>query len=160
MGVEVGADVFGLVGHNDNGGIGQVVSKMVPHLDVLCPMVYPSHYGPGSYGYPNPNAEPYGIIRASMREFIQKSEKANPDLELRPWIQDFDMGVPAYGPAEVKAQLQASYDLGLTGWLLWNAGSEYTDGALQPEGSGGGPDELGGGNAATAQYSENTERTE
>lgn len=135
MGVEVGADVFGLVGNTDEGGIGQVVSKMVPNLDVLSPMVYPSHYTPGSYGYPNPNAEPYGVIEASMKQFIRKSEKANPDVELRPWIQDFDLGAPDYGPAEVKAQLRATYDLGLTGWLLWNAGSEFTDGALAPDGA-------------------------
>ncbi len=140
-GVEVAADVFGLVGHNDNGGIGQRVSKMVPYLDVLCPMVYPSHYGPGSYGFPNPNAEPYGVIQVSMEEFQQKARKANPDLELRPWLQDFDMGVPDYGPAEVKAQMQATYDLGLTGWLLWNAGSEFSADALAPEGAENVPNE-------------------
>jgi len=134
MGVEVGADVFGLIGQNDNGGIGQRVKDMAPYLDVLSPMPYPSHYGPGSYGYPNPNAEPYGVIRAAMQQFIEKAEPVNPDLELRPWIQDFDLGTPPYGPAEVEAQIQASYDLGLTGWLLWNAGNEYTTAALRPEG--------------------------
>lgn len=149
MGVEVGADVFGLIGHNDNGGIGQRVSEMAPHLDVLCPMVYPSHYGPGSYGFPNPNAEPYGMIQASMKEFQKKARAANPDLELRPWIQDFTLGAPEYGPAEVHAQIQASYDLGISGWLLWNAGNEYTEGALEPEGSGGGPESK---SAAGDQY--------
>ena len=33
-----------------------------------------------------------------MRESRQKARKANPEVELRPWLQDFDMGVPDYGP--------------------------------------------------------------
>ena len=132
MGVEVGADVFGLVGMNDEVGVGQVVSKMAPHLDVLSPMVYPSHYLNGNYGYPNPNAEPYGVIAASMKDFKTKAKPVNSDLEIRPWLQDFDLGYPDYGAAEVQAQIKATYDSDLSGWLLWNAANEYTETALEP----------------------------
>jgi hypothetical protein len=49
-----------------------------------------------------------------------------------PWLQDFTLGEPVYGAPEVRAQIQAVYDTGLTGWILWNPGSRYTEGALMP----------------------------
>ena len=129
-GADISADVFGLVGVNDWVGVGQVVSKMVPHLDVLCPMVYPSHYPPAAYGYQNPNAYPYEVVDRAMADFQAKAQETNPEVEIRPWLQDFDYGTPDYGPAEVEAQMRAVRDSGLTGWLLWNAASEYTEEAL------------------------------
>lgn len=129
-GAELSADVFGLIGINDFVGIGQVVSKMAPHLDVLSPMVYPSHYPPGAYGYQNPNAHPSEVIELAMRDFKEKSREANPDLEIRPWLQDFDY-VSNYGPAEVRAQIRAAYGSGIEGWLLWNAAGDYTTEVLR-----------------------------
>ncbi len=135
MGVYVAADVFGLIATTDHVGVGQDIEKIAPHLDVLCPMVYPSHFTPGSYGFPNPNAEPYGVIQSAMADFKERTGPVNPDLEIRPWIQDFDLGVPPYGPVEIRAQIQAAYDAGETGWLLWNPSNEYTAEALAPEGA-------------------------
>lgn len=132
MGVEVSADVFGLVGMNDYVGVGQVVSKMAPHLDVLCPMVYPSHYPAGAYGYDNPDAYPYEIVDLAMADFGTKARAVNPEIEIRPWLQDFDY-VSAYEPADVEAQIEASQDAGLTGWILWNAAAEYTTQVLKKE---------------------------
>jgi hypothetical protein len=34
---------------------------------------------------------------------------------------------------EVRAQMQAGYDNGIDGWVLWNPRSVYTEGALQKE---------------------------
>ncbi len=132
MGVDVSADVFGLVGMNDYVGIGQVVSKMAPHLDVLCPMVYPSHYPAGAYGYDNPDAYPYEIVDLAMADFGTKARAVNPEIEIRPWLQDFDY-ISAYEPADVEAQIEASQDAGLRGWILWNAAAEYTTEVLKKE---------------------------
>ena len=49
--------------------------------------------------------------------------------ELRPWLQDNDYPVP-YTPAMVRTQIQATYDAGLTSWLLWDAANTYTQSAL------------------------------
>ena len=57
--------------------------------------------------------------------------KYNKVAVLRPWLQDNDYPVP-YTPAMVRAQIQASYDAGLTSWLLWDAGNTYTQSALKP----------------------------
>lgn len=52
-----------------------------------------------------------------------------PDI-IRPWLQDFDYGGD-YDIAEVKAQIQATYDVGLDSWMLWAPSNRYTRGALQ-----------------------------
>jgi len=47
-------------------------------------------------------------------------------------LQDFNLGA-IYDSDKVRAQIQATYDVGLTSWMLWNAGNEYTASALLPE---------------------------
>jgi hypothetical protein len=51
--------------------------------------------------------------------------------KIRPWLQDFDYG-GNYGPVEVRAQIQATYDVGLHSWLLWAPSNIYTQEALEP----------------------------
>ena len=41
-------------------------------------------------------------------------------------------GPPRYEAPEVRAQIQAAYDLGIMEWVLWNPGSRYTEEALEP----------------------------
>ena len=54
-GIYVSADIFGLVNSaQDDMGIGQVLEDIAESADFICPMVYPSHYAPGSYGIQNP----------------------------------------------------------------------------------------------------------
>jgi hypothetical protein len=95
-------------------------------------MVYPSHYPAGSYGYGNPDAFPYEIVELAMDDFSTKARRANPEIEIRPWLQDFDY-VSAYGPSEVRAQIEAAQDSGIKGWLLWNAAGGYTQAVLEEE---------------------------
>jgi hypothetical protein len=52
--------------------------------------------------------------------------------KVRPWIQDFDYGGD-YGPQEVRAQIKAVEDLGLTSWMLWAPSNRYTREALRTE---------------------------
>lgn len=131
LGVPVTADVFGLtVSAGDDMGIGQRWAKMVDVTDVLLPMVYPSHFARGSYGIPVPNADPYQTIKKAMEFAVRRTEGIEGAATIRPWLQDFSMGQPPYGPAEVRAQIQATYDAGIQEWILWNPGSNYTEGAL------------------------------
>lgn len=131
LGVPVTADVFGLtVSAGDDMGIGQKWSKMVDVTDVLLPMVYPSHFARGSYGIPVPNADPYRTIRTAMEYAIRRTQGIEGAAKIRPWLQDFSLGQPPYGPAEVRAQIQATYDVGIQEWILWNPASNYTEAAL------------------------------
>ncbi len=123
-------DVFGMTTvAADDVQIGQRLDRIAPYVDYICPMVYPSHYAPWSFGHPNPAQAPYDVVYQSLTRGRAKVEGMR--ALLRPWLQDFDLGA-VYGPAEVRAQIQATYDAGGWGWSLWNAGNRYTEGGLEP----------------------------
>ncbi|HSL69400.1 MAG TPA: putative glycoside hydrolase [Longimicrobiales bacterium] len=132
--VPVTADVFGLtVTTQGDMGIGQQWEKMVDAVDVILPMVYPSHFIRGNYGLSNPNAVPYRTIRRSMEDAITRSKAVPNAATIRPWLQAFTLGPPRYTPAHVWAQIQAVYDSGLKEWVLWSPGSNYDPAALAAE---------------------------
>lgn len=132
-GVQVTADVFGVTtSYSRDVGIGQLWESFIDQVDVALPMVYPSHYWTGSYGYEKPNAYPYEIVRRALRDAVRRSALVEGAGLTRPWLQDFTLGEPAYGPPEVRAQIQAAYDVGIEDWILWNPGSRYTEAALIP----------------------------
>lgn len=127
-GVEHGASLYGIAADRPR-EIAQDVDLLAPHLDYVAPMLYPSHWGPGEYGVANPNAQPYDIIFRSMQLWTEKVDGTR--ARVVPWLQDFSMGHP-YGPAEVRAQIDAAADVGVDEWMLWNAGMNYTPEALPP----------------------------
>ena len=135
MGVLVTADVFGVTtSATRDVGIGQVWESFIDVVDVALPMVYPSHYWKGSFGIDTPNAYPYEIVRSALEEALKRSAEMPGAGTTRPWLQDFTLGKPPYGAAEVRAQIQATYDVGIDEWILWNPGSRYTAEALEPLG--------------------------
>lgn len=122
------ADVFGLVTTVKGPlEIGQWWEKISPHVDVVLPMVYPSHYPRGAFGIDRPNAEPYKVLRTALDTARVRDERLGITRaeHVRPWIQAFSLGQPKYGPAEITAQKQAIYDVGYKGWVLWSPGSHY-----------------------------------
>ena len=131
--VPMAIDVFGLTATDSTDmGIGQKWEEFVDQADVVLPMTYPSHYAPGTYGLANPNARPYIVLDRSLRDAKRRSAGIANAGQLVPWYQDFTLGPPRYGPEQVRAQIQAGYDNGVRGWMLWNPGSRYTIGALRP----------------------------
>lgn len=117
----VSADVFGFVATaRDDLGIGQILEDVAASVDFVSPMVYPSHYPKGSYGFDDPDAEPYGVIRHAMAVAVERIGAA----KLRPWLQSFSLG-HTYGPAEIAAQIRAVSESGISGWLFWNASGRY-----------------------------------
>ena len=131
--VPMAIDVFGLTATDSTDmGIGQKWEQFVDQADVILPMTYPSHYAPGTYGLGNPNARPYAVLDHSLRDAKRRSAGIAGAGQLVPWYQDFTLGPPRYGPEQVRAQMQAGYDNGIRGWMLWNPGSRYTLGALRP----------------------------
>ena len=127
LGVRTTADIFGLT--TTVGGaleVGQRWEPMVQAVDVVLPMVYPSHYPRGSFGIARPNAAPYDIIHIAISRGRVRSEALGLKGErVRPWLQAFSLGQPKYGPAEIEAQKKAVYDSGFEGWVLWHPGSSY-----------------------------------
>lgn len=139
-GIKTSADLFGLTTVAfDDLGIGQVLVDTLPYFDYVAPMVYPSHFASGSNGIKVPAEHPYEIIQYSMASgFARENElkvangiSTSTPSKLRPWLQDFNLGA-TYTPSMVRAQIKATYDVGLTSWMLWNAGNIYTKSALDP----------------------------
>ena len=140
--VEMTADVFGVTTSAGDVGIGQIWERFIDVVDVALPMVYPSHYYRGSFGIERPNAYPYEIVRRALEYALRRSDAVQGAGAVRPWLQDFTLGEPSYGPAEVRAQIQATYDAGIEEWVLWNPASRYTREALAPEGGFGEPPQI------------------
>lgn len=151
-GVVTSADLFGMTTTNtDDLGIGQILEYALLNFDYVCPMVYPSHYPPQFNGWPNPNKVPYEIVKFSMDGAVSKANflyaevststaSSSPNLaamkrvnklQLRPWLQDNDYPVH-YTADMIRKQIQATYDAGLSSWMLWDPSNTYTREALLP----------------------------
>lgn len=138
-GIPVTADVFGtIIGSAiDVEQVGQDYVGLGSTVDVLCPMIYPSHYGNGVFGYDVPDAYPYETVYAAL--MASKSELAgitdDDRAVVRPWLQAFTAtwvsGHITYGGDEIREQIQAVYDAGYEEWILWNASNRYTDEGLE-----------------------------
>jgi hypothetical protein len=153
--VPVTADVFGLVTHlAGDVGIGQNWEKVITTADAVLPMVYPSHYFGGVYGFSAPNAHPYEMVRISMQDAVERTravqQRGQKTGEIVPWLQAFTAdylhdGI-TYGASHVRQQIAATYDAGLKSWVLWNPGSKYDVyvSALRPADGSPSPLERGG----------------
>ena len=129
LGVKLSIDTFGLTTSVDTGmGIGQTLEQMAALVDYVSPMMYPSHYAKGEYGLRNPNNQPYLTVHHGIQDALTRL--GGKPGQLRPYLQDFSLGV-RYTPAHVRAQIRAAEELGVSGWILWNAGNHYSWTAAQ-----------------------------
>ncbi|MBP9836851.1 MAG: hypothetical protein KBC78_03375 [Candidatus Pacebacteria bacterium] len=151
-------DLFGMTTTNfDDLSIGQVQERTAPYFDFVAPMVYPSHYPPNYLGLANPNSDPYKIVYHAMSSGVERMKAPTTRMNgflhervgtstpaiykkpvydanrLRTWIQDFDYG-GNYDVAEVRTQIQASYDAGVMSFMIWAPSNIYTRGALKADG--------------------------
>lgn len=156
-GMKTSVDIFGMTTTNyDDLNIGQILEHTLPYFDYIAPMVYPSHYPPNFNGWKNPNEQVYDLIYFVMKSAVDRTlatssrikmiggepiASTTPQLytkvpydklKIRTWIQDFDYG-GNYGPKEVRDQIQATYDVGLTSWMIWAPSNRYTEEALLKE---------------------------
>jgi hypothetical protein len=135
LGIPLTADVFGLATTlRRDVGIGQTWEDFVDTVDAVLPMIYPSHYWTGSYGFAEPNDRPYEIVAGAVRDAVRRTQGVEGAARIIPWLQNFTLGAPSYGAAEVRAQILATYDQGVYEWILWNASGRYTEEALEPVG--------------------------
>ena len=131
--MRVTADVFGLTATDTTDmGIGQKWEMFVDQVDVVLPMVYPSHFARGTYKLRNPNAHPYATIDNALKDALERSKPVANAAKIIPWYQDFTLGPPHYYAEHVRAQKKAGYDNGFQSWILWNPKSNYTVAALEP----------------------------
>jgi hypothetical protein len=154
-GVPVSADIFGVMTNvEDDMGIGQLWEEVVRAADHLHPMVYPSHYRAGYYGFALPDANPYEVVRIALEDGVTRAGyvrgTGTRTASIEPWLQAFTAdylhdGV-TYDAGRLREQIQATYDAGLKGWILWNPRSDFATyrAALRPERGGPSALERGG----------------
>ncbi|EMO23043.1 glycosyl hydrolase domain protein [Leptospira santarosai str. HAI134] len=117
----LGADIFGRIPFNENDMIGQKVEVFAQVVDVLYPMLYPSHF----YGMSARIKNPYQTVYDGTTLTIKRSLKTT---RVVPYIQGFNMSVGQSGLSlsdYIKAQIKASYDSGGNGFVVWNAWNDY-----------------------------------
>jgi hypothetical protein len=126
LGCAVAADIFGFITRAvDDGGIGQRWEDLTAVIDVASPMLYPSHYASGWYGFQRPNDHPAEMVAHGLDDGLQRLSR---QMVVRPWLQDF-----GYSADQVRSQIDEAEARGL-GWMLWNAKSVVTVEALRPAG--------------------------
>lgn len=140
--VVVSADVFGITTKRlgDFENIGQDFARIAKIVDVICPMVYPSHYAYNEYKIPKPDKDPYHTVYYAMKDGLQRMDEVIPLEEhraiVRPYLQDFTAtwlgsgNYITYGTEAVKDQIQACFDLRIDEFILWDPSNKYCYDAL------------------------------
>lgn len=87
----------------------------------------------GEQVYRDELVAPHGSSTASTTRRVATGLYTKPSFgadHIRPWLQDFDYG-GTYDVKEVRAQIKATHDVGITSWMLWAPSNRYTQGALE-----------------------------
>jgi hypothetical protein len=130
LGVAIAVDTFGWTLYRDDDSyIGQRMENMAKYVDYICPMVYPSTWEEGAIGLDYIPAHPYEIVYQSIAFGVNRL-RSFPGVKIRPWLQDFydyQRKKLPYGVKELDAQRRGAQDAGAAGWMLWNAGGEFTE---------------------------------
>lgn len=125
-GVLLSADVFGVIiwgQEADVASTGQRLTDMLPHLDIISPMLYPSHFYGSFAGLAHPVDCPYFVMHRGCSKLRQLAVAHG--VAVRPWIQAFPYRVSDFDEQYVAEQLHGAEDAGAQGWLLWNAAGRY-----------------------------------
>lgn len=130
--VHVSADVFGVITHSWDDkpeDIGQTWRKITNNTEYISPMVYPSHYGRGYYGFDVPDQHPYEVIQIASREAIERNAAQKNPAIIRHWYQGFTApwvkGYILYEEDAIQKQIIAGVELGLDEYIIWNSGNTY-----------------------------------
>ena len=103
--------------------IGQDAERFSEIADVVCPMVYPSHYGRKFFAGMAESVKPYRIVLDNTARG-RKITKDN--AVIRPYLQAFKLLSPTWGPDYIKIQVKAATKSGGSGYTFWNAGGDYS----------------------------------
>ncbi|PID78651.1 hypothetical protein CSA17_03205 [bacterium DOLJORAL78_65_58] len=126
LGVKISADLYGIMawGRTEDLALtGQHVPTFAEYVDVICPMIYPSHFSPGFEGRTRPGDDPEYFIGEGTRRFATLCAGR---AEIRPWLQAFPYRVSRFDADYVGSQIQAARLEGGRGWCLWNPACRYS----------------------------------
>jgi hypothetical protein len=114
------ADIFGYalsIDPEHDMRIGQRLKDIAPHVDYICPMVYPSTFIPGNLGLASPSDNPYEVVARSMAYGLSRTS-----VTMRPWLQGY-----WYERQDFAEQRRAAQEATDAGWCFWNARGIYDE---------------------------------
>ena len=115
-GAIISVDLFGMTAWKTGDfGVGQVLERIAPHVDVICPMLYPSHFPLNFLDLEDPGRYPYRVMMSSLEAMKKRTDK-----DIRPWLQGF-----WYTPDEIDAQLRGVEESGIQAWTVWHPSGKY-----------------------------------
>lgn len=119
--IVLSADVFGRVLWDWNkkriDPIGQSLEEMASCIDLISPMLYPSHYVEQYY-----KDNPYQVVMDAL-----SAGKDRVSTPLRPFLQVFARAIP-YGMSletYIREQIRAAKEMGADGYLFWSPSCDY-----------------------------------
>jgi hypothetical protein len=125
--VPIGIDVFGFNGWYRMSYLGQDIAALSRHVDVISPMLYPSHF-PRAF---LPGLTYLEWAETLYREGVARGRRITGDSVLiRPYIQAFLIGgelefEEPYYTDYMKRQIRGGIDGGGSGFTLWNFSGRY-----------------------------------
>lgn len=122
--VEIGVCIFGYAVWYDLKTEGQELSRFGSVVDVVYPMLYPSHFHPRFKKEICEYWRNYWIYFDSVEEAFKKLPQ---NVKVIPFIQGFDLYVEEYNDDYIFAQILGAMNADADGIVIWNAASNYTN---------------------------------
>ncbi len=123
-GLKISADVFGRVVFNSNDYVGQKLELFAEYMDIIYPMLYPSHFT----GDIERMSKPGETVREGIEKGIKRLQD-KPDVEIHAYIQAFSYYIGRAKtdlPGYIALQIDAVENTAARGWVAWNAGGNYS----------------------------------
>ncbi|UCG92371.1 MAG: hypothetical protein JSV97_01270 [candidate division WOR-3 bacterium] len=121
--VEIGVCVFGFAVWQQLKAEGQDIEKMADYIDVLYPMLYPSHFGWNFKREVNEYWRNYWIYFDSVQEAFDKLPGY---IKVVPFVQGFEFGADTFNSDYVFSQIHGASAAHAHGFIVWHAGGDYT----------------------------------
>ncbi len=125
-GVKVSIAVFGYTTwHNHLPREGQHFYEMGSKVDIVYPILYPSHFADGFLANKHKEKRTYNIVFKSIKR--GDSLLRYTDSKLIAYLQGFNWKRSRLGRNYIGIQMSAAEEAGSNGWIVWNAKGEYKE---------------------------------
>ena len=121
--IEIGVCIFGYAVWYDLKTEGQEVSRFAKVVDVIYPMLYPSHFHPSFKKEISEYWRNYWIYFDSVEESFKKSPLS---VKIIPFVQGFDLYCERFDEDYIFSQIFGAFNADADGVLIWHAASNYT----------------------------------
>jgi len=126
--VPLSLDVFGVTATGspaDIEALGQNLAVIGPEAEAVSPMVYPSHYARGFYGFDDPGNHPEIVAIGTRAAVDRLNAHKDSDTIVRPWLQAMPYKASLFGPGYIAEEIKSAEASGAVGWLMWDPENTY-----------------------------------